>query len=143
MKTYIPKVKEEERDWYLMDADGVILGRLAAQVATILRGKHKPVYTPHLDMGDHVVIINAEKVKVTGKKILQKTYISHSNYPGGLKEKIFRDLQKSQPEKIIIWAVEGMLPHNRLGRAMAKKLKVYRGPEHPHKAQNPMHIEVK
>lgn len=137
MKTYMAKPAEVERKWYVIDASGKPLGRLASEVAAILRGKHKPIYTPHVDTGDYVIIINAEKVVLTGDKLNKKMYRHHSGYPGGLKEMSYRELLQKKPEKAIEIAVKGMLPHNRLGRKMFKKLKVYRGSEHPHQAQKP------
>ncbi|MBO8158074.1 MAG: 50S ribosomal protein L13 [Thermosyntropha sp.] len=131
------KPAEIERKWYVIDASGQTLGRLASEVATILRGKHKPIYTPHVDTGDYVIIINAEKVVLTGNKLDEKLYRRHSGYPGGLKEMTYREFLQKKPEKAIEVAVKGMLPHNRLGRKMFKKLKVYRGSEHPHQAQKP------
>ena len=125
------------RKWYLVDADGVVLGRLASRVATILRGKHKPVFTPHLDMGDHVVVVNADKVHLTGRKRTDKLYRWHTGYIGGLREVTAETMLRTHPERVVEWAVQGMLPKNRLGKAMAKKLKVYRGAEHPHAAQQP------
>ncbi|MGH7356188.1 MAG: 50S ribosomal protein L13 [Candidatus Rokuibacteriota bacterium] len=126
-----------ERKWYLVDADGVVLGRLASRVATILRGKHKPTFTPHLDTGDHVVVVNADKVHLTGRKRTDKLYRWHTGYIGGLREVTAETMLKTHPERVVEWAVQGMLPKNRLGKAMAKKLKVYRGAEHPHAAQQP------
>ncbi|SHG75333.1 LSU ribosomal protein L13P [Thermosyntropha lipolytica DSM 11003] len=137
MKTYMAKPAEIERKWYVIDASGQPLGRLASEVAAILRGKHKPIYTPHVDTGDYVIVINAEKIVLTGDKLNKKMYRHHSGYPGGLKEMSYRDLLQKKPEKAIELAVKGMLPHNRLGRKMFKKLKVYRGSEHPHQAQKP------
>ena len=137
MKSYIAKPAEVERKWYVIDAEGKTLGRLASEVASILRGKKKPIYTPHVDTGDYVIVINAEKVRVTGKKEEQKIYKSHSGYPGGLKETTLRELRAKKPEEIIRHAVKGMMPKGKLGRQMFKKLKVYAGPEHPHTAQNP------
>ena len=134
-KTYIPSKEKIEKQWYLIDAQDKILGRLASRIAIILRGKHKPIYTPHLDTGDFVVVINAEGVKVTGNKLEDKKYRTHSGYPGHLKEKDLQELMEAKPEEVIVQAVKGMLPKNKLGRAMIKKLKVYRGPEHPHQAQ--------
>jgi len=131
-----------ERDWYVVDAEGKTLGRLASQIAHILRGKHKPTYTPHVDTGDFVIVINADKIKVTGNKADQKKYYSHSGYPGGLKEMNFNELMAKHPTRAIYIAVKGMLPHNRLGRAMLKKLKVYAGPDHPHSAQMPKKLEI-
>ena len=126
-----------ERKWYLVDADNQVLGRLATRVATILRGKHKPTFTPHLDVGDHVVVVNAEKVHLTGRKRADKMYRWHTGYIGGLREVTADQMLRTHPERVIEWAVQGMLPKNRLGRAMAKKLKVYRGAAHPHQAQQP------
>lgn len=130
-------VEEVTRKWYLVDAEGKVLGRLATQVAVLLRGKHKPAYTPHLDVGDHVVVVNAEKVHLTGRKRTSKTYRWHTGYLGGLREVSAAEMLKTHPERVIEWAVQGMLPKGRLGRAMARKLKVYRGREHPHAAQRP------
>ncbi len=143
MKTYMAKPLEVERKWYVIDADGQTLGRLASEVAVILRGKHKAIYTPHVDTGDFVIIINAEKVVLTGNKLDQKKYRRHSGYPGGLKEVSYRDLMDRRPERAVEVAIKGMLPHNRLGRQMFKKLKVYRGSEHPHAAQKPEVREIK
>ncbi len=143
MKTYMAKPLEVERKWYVIDASGQTLGRLATEVATILRGKHKPIYTPHVDTGDYVIIINAEDIVLTGKKLDQKMYRRHSGYPGGLKEMTYRNLLNKRPEKAIEAAVKGMLPHNRLGRKMFAKLKVYKGSEHPHQAQQPEVRELK
>ncbi len=137
MKTYVAKPEDFNRDWYLVDASDQVLGRLASQIAQRLRGKHKPVYTPHLDTGDFVVVINAEKVRLTGRKLDQKTYWRHSGYPGGIKGVSARRLLESKPEELIRQAVRGMLPKNRLGRKLLKKLKVYAGAEHPHQAQQP------
>ncbi len=137
MKTYMAKPNELERKWYILDAEGKVLGRLATEAATILRGKHRPTYTPHVDTGDHVIIINADKAVLTGNKLKTKEYIRHSGYPGGLKRTSYEIVMKDKPELAVRKAVVGMLPHNRLGAAMAKKLKVYRGSEHPHEAQKP------
>ncbi len=142
MKTYIPKKGEIEKKWYIVDAKGKVLGRIASEIAKLLRGKNKPQYTPFLDTGDFVIVINAEKVKVTGKKERDKIYYSHSGYPGGLKERRLEELRAKKPEEIIKKAVWGMLPKNALGRKMFKKLKVYRGDEHPHKAQKPEKLEI-
>ncbi len=142
MKTYMAKANEIERKWFIVDAEGKTLGRLASEVAKILRGKHKPIYTPHVDTGDHVIIVNAEKVVLTGKKLDQKMYRRHSGYPGGLKEIPYRRFMAEKPEKAVYEAVRGMLPHNRLGRKMIKKLRVYRGTEHPHQAQKPEVLEI-
>ena len=133
-----PSVETIKRDWFLIDAKDKTLGRLSSNIATILRGKNKPTFTPHLDSGDFVVVINAEKVEVTGKKSSQKLYRRHSGRPGGMKVEKFESLQKRIPERIIEQAVKGMLPHNSLGRQQFKKLKVYKGSEHPHTAQNPV-----
>lgn len=137
MKSYIAKPAEVERKWYVIDAEDKTLGKIASEVASILRGKKKPIYTPHVDTGDYVIVINAEKVRVTGKKEEQKIYKSHSGYPGGLKETTLRELRAKKLEEIIRHAVKGMMPKGKLGRQMFKKLKVYAGPEHPHTAQNP------
>ncbi len=137
MKTYYPKKDEIQREWVLIDANDQNLGRLATRIATILLGKHKPEFTPGVDMGDFVVVINAERIRVTGNKMDQKVYYRHSGYPGGLKEITLREQLRRHPERVIRSAVWGMLPHNRLGRKLLKHLKVYAGPEHPHAAQNP------
>ena len=142
MKTYSAKAETVERDWFLIDADGKTLGRLATEVARRLRGKHKAVYTPHVDTGDYIVVINAEKVKVTGNKAKDKMYYTHSGYMGGLKEINFEDLIQKAPERVIEAAVKGMLPKNPLGRAMYRKLKVYAGKEHKHTAQQPQVLEI-
>jgi large subunit ribosomal protein L13 len=143
VKTYMAKPTDVDRKWYVIDASNQTLGRLATEVATILRGKHKPTFTPHVDTGDFVIVINAEKVRLTGNKLSQKKYQHHSGYPGGLKEMDYRTLLQRRPEKAIELAVKGMLPHNRLGDQMYKKLKVYRGSEHPHQAQKPELRELK
>jgi large subunit ribosomal protein L13 len=135
MKTYSVKAKDIERRWHVIDASGQTLGKLATQVANLLMGKHKPIYTPHLDTGDYVIVLNATKVKVTGKKPKQKIYYRHSGYPGGIKAETYEELMTAHPTRVIEHAVKGMLPHNRLGRAMYKKLKVYTGDSHPHQAQ--------
>lgn len=137
MGTPQPKADEVVRKWYVVDAQGRVLGRLATQLATILRGKHKPVYAHHLDVGDFVVVVNAEKVHLTGRKLTDKLYRWHTGYIGNLREVTAQKMLKTRPERVIEWAVQGMLPKGRLGRAMARKLKVYRGPEHPHAAQRP------
>ena len=142
MKTYVVKADEIERSWWVVDAADQTLGRLATRIATLLEGKHKPVYSPHLDTGDHVVVINAARIKVTGNKLDQKSYYRHSGYPGGLKEENLRALMARKPEIVIERAVKGMLPQNRLGRAMFKKLRVYRGADHPHQAQSPTAAEL-
>lgn len=136
-KTYSAKPTEVKRTWYVVDAEGKTLGRLASAIAHTLRGKHKPMYTPHIDTGDYVIVINAEKVKVTGAKEVDKMYYRHSGYPGGLKSAALKDLRAKHPERIIEGAVQGMLPRNTLGRAQFKKMKIYVGAEHPHGAQNP------
>ncbi|HHW91836.1 MAG TPA: 50S ribosomal protein L13 [Firmicutes bacterium] len=135
--TYMAKPREIQRKWYVLDATGKPLGRLATEVARILRGKHKPIYTPHIDTGDHVIVINAEKVVLTGQKLQQKEYIRHTGYPGGLKRIKYEKIMQEKPERAVEKAIKGMLPHNRLGRAMARKLRVYRGPDHKHQAQVP------
>ena len=137
MKTYLPKVKVDERKWHVIDAEGAVLGRLAVQVADVLRGKNKPVYTAHLDAGDFVVVINAEKVKVTGNKETAKEYMTYSGWKGGEKYTTVADLRARHPEMLIHRAVRGMIPKNRLGRVLLTKLKVYKGKEHPHAAQQP------
>jgi large subunit ribosomal protein L13 len=137
MKTHTTTPSEITREWWLVDADGVVLGRLASEVAKRLRGKHKPSFSPHLDTGDHVVVVNAAKVLLTGNKLTQKRAYRHSGYPGGLREIPYASLMSSRPEMAVEKAVKGMLPSNRLGRAMLKKLKVYAGPDHPHEAQKP------
>lgn len=142
VKTYAVKASEIERQWWLVDASGQTLGRLATRIAMLLEGKHKVIYSPHLDTGDHVVVLNAAKIKVTGNKLAQKHYYRHSNYPGGLKQESLATLLERKPELIIERAVKGMLPQNRLGRAMFKKLKVYAGADHPHQAQQPMAAEL-
>jgi len=141
--TYIAKPADVNRKWYVVDAEGKTLGRLASQVASILRGKHKPIYTPHVDTGDFVIIINAEKVVLTGKKLDQKMYRHHSRYPGGLKEVPYRKFLAQKPEFAVFEAVRGMLPKGPLGRKMIKKLKVYRGPEHKNQAQQPEFLDIK
>jgi len=137
MTTVMPKDEAVDRKWFLLDAQDQVLGRLATRVATILRGKHKVVFAPHLDVGDHVVVINAEKVHLTGRKMTDKVYRWHTGYIGGLREVSAERMLRTHPERVIEWAVQGMLPKGRLGRAMFKKLKVYRGAEHPHAAQKP------
>ncbi len=137
MKTIFAKNTDVVKKWHVIDAEGLVVGRLASRVASILRGKNKPIYTPHVDTGDFVIIINAEKVRFTGNKLQQKAYYHHSGYPGGIKKRIAEDVMKDFPERIITSAIRGMLPKNTLGRYQLGKLKVYRGPEHPHKAQNP------
>ncbi len=142
MKTISIKKSEVTKNWWVADAEGKILGRFASKISQILRGKHKPYFTPHMDMGDFVVIINAEKINVTGKKETNKTYFSHTGYPGGGKEKSLASVRKSNPERILMNAVKGMLPHNKLGRSMLTHLKIYSGPNHPHLAQNPKNLEA-
>jgi large subunit ribosomal protein L13 len=142
VKTYAVKASEIERQWWVVDASDQTLGRLATRIATLLEGKHKPTYSPHIDTGDHVVVVNAGRIKVTGNKLLQKRYYRHSGYPGGLKEESLQALMARKPELVIERAVKGMLPQSRLGRAMFKKLKVYGGPEHPHQAQQPQAAEL-
>jgi large subunit ribosomal protein L13 len=142
MKTYSTKPSEIERQWYVVDAEGQTLGRLASEIAKILKGKHKPIYAPHLDTGDYVIVINAEKVHVTGHKMDQKMYYRHSGYPGGLTGLTLREQLDRHPTRVIRSAVRGMLPHNRLGRAMLAKLKVYAGDAHPHAAQQPRALEL-
>ncbi|MCD6407897.1 50S ribosomal protein L13 [bacterium] len=138
----VETVKKMEKEWFLIDAEGQILGRLASNIAKILMGKHKPTYTPNIDTGDYVIVVNAEKIKVTGKKLTDKIYYRHSGYLGGLKEETLMSLLSRKPEKVIELAVKGMLPKNKLGRKMIKKLKVYRGPEHPHQAQKPKVLKI-
>ena len=142
MKTYIPKTADIDRKWYVVDADGMVLGRLASQVANILRGKNKPTYTPHVDTGDHVIVINASKIVLTGKKLDQKVYYHHSGYAGGLKETKYRKLMAEKPEFALRRAVVGMLPKGPLGRKMATKLRIYAGPEHEQAAQKPEVLEL-
>ena len=142
MSTFMAKAGEVERNWYVIDASGKTLGRLAVQVADLLRGKNKPTYTPHIDTGDYVIVINAEKIKVTGKKLDQKIYYHHSDYVGGMKETDLKTMIAKKPEKVIELAVKGMLPKGPLGRKMIKKMFVYAGPEHPHQAQKPEALEV-
>lgn len=141
IKTYTPKPQDIKREWWIVDADGQTLGRLASQIALILRGKHKPIYAPHIDTGDFVIIINAEKVRVTGNKEEDKFYHRHSGYPGGLTSISLRDQRRRFPERILESAVRGMLPKNSLGTSMFKKLKIYAGPAHPHEAQQPKPLE--
>ncbi len=143
MKSYMARPLEVERKWYVVDAEGRTLGRLATEIATILRGKNKPQYTPHVDTGDFVVVVNAEKVIVTGRKAEQKVYRRHSGYPGGLKETSYERMMERRPTEILRRAVKGMMPKNRLARQQLRKLKIYAGPEHPHAAQNPQPYEVR
>ena len=142
MKTFITKPAEVERQWFIVDAQGQTLGRLASRIATILRGKHKPGFSPSVDCGDYVVVINADKIHVTGRRMDQKVYYRHSNYPGGLTEVTLREQLENYPTRPIELAVKGMLPKNKLGRKMIKKLKVYAGEEHPHQAQQPVPMEL-
>ena len=142
MKTYNPKPGEIQRDWLIVDAEGKTLGRLATQIAERLRGKNKPQFAPHVDIGDFVVVVNAEKIAVTGKKLEQKIYYKHSGYPGGLRERTLREQLQRQPTEVLRKAVKGMLPRNRLARHQLTKLKIYAGPEHPHEAQAPAPFEV-
>ena len=142
MRTYSPKPKDVQRQWHVVDATDVVLGRLASQVARLLRGKHKPIFAPHVDTGDFVVIVNAAKVAVTGNKRADKLAYRHSGYPGGLRSVAYGELLARRPERAVEKAVWGMLPHNTLGRAMRKKLKVYAGPDHPHQAQQPVPYEL-
>lgn len=143
MRTYTPKPADVERQWHVIDATDVVLGRLASQVATLLRGKHKPIYAPHLDTGDFVIIINADKVALSGKKLEQKKAYRHSGYPGGLRAIAYSDLMEKHPERAVEKAIKGMLPKNTLGRKMFSKLKVYAGSEHPHQAQQPVPYDIK
>lgn len=142
MKTYTVRAEDIERGWFLVNAEGKTLGRLASEIAKVLRGKHKPIYTPHLDCGDYVIVINADKVQVTGRKLDQKMYYRHSGYPGGIKSISLRNQLQKHPERVLEAAVRGMLPKNRLGRKMLKKLKVYAGDSHPHQAQQPEALEL-
>ena len=135
MKSYMAKANEVERKWYVIDAEGKVLGRLASEIASVLRGKRKPIFTPHVDCGDFVIVINADKVVLTGNKLNQKIHAYHTGYPGGRREVVYAEMMEKRPEKVIELAVKGMLPKNRLGRKMIKKLKVYTGSEHPHTAQ--------
>ena len=142
MKTYQANAQDRERGWYVVDAGGKTLGRLATQIANVLRGKHKPTYTPHVDVGDFVIVVNAEKIAVTGDKREKKLYWRHSGYPGGIRSRTLGDLLEKRPEEVIRKAVKGMLPRNRLARQQLRKLKVYAGPEHPHRAQKPEQLET-
>jgi large subunit ribosomal protein L13 len=142
VKTYQANAQDRERDWYVVDAEAKTLGRLATQIANVLRGKHKPTYTPHVDVGDFVVVINAEKVHVTGKKREDKVYWRHSGYPGGIRSRTLGEMLDRRPEEVLRRAVKGMLPRNRLARKQLTKLKVYAGPEHPHQAQKPETLEI-
>jgi len=136
-KTFTPRAGDIERQWFVVDAEGKTLGRLASRIAHILRGKHKPTYSPHMDLGDHIVVINAEKIRVTGRKAEKKVYYRHTGYPGGLRTTTYEDMLNKHPERILRIAVKGMMPNNILGRQMFKKLRVYAGPEHGHSAQQP------
>ena len=142
MRTYVVRQEEITRKWFVVDADGKTLGRLASAIAQILKGKHKPMYSPHLDVGDYVVVINAERIAVTGRKMDQKMYYRHTGYPGGIRESNLRDLLARHPTYAVKFAIKGMLPKNRLGRKMIRKLKIYAGPEHPHQAQHPEVLEL-
>jgi large subunit ribosomal protein L13 len=142
VRTFTAKTAEIKREWYVIDAEGQTLGRLASKIAPIIKGKHKPIYTPHLDCGDFVIVINAEKVRVTGRKLDQKFYYRHSGYPGGLSSISLRDQLAAHPERVLQAAVRGMLPKNKLGRQMIKKLKVYAGDSHPHQAQQPKLLKL-
>ena len=142
MKTYVANSLDRERNWLLVDAEGQTLGRLATQIADALRGKLKPTYTPHIDVGDFVIVVNAEKIAVTGNKLREKMYYRHSGHPGGLKKRTLSDMLERRPEEVIRLAVKGMMPRNRLGRKQLTKLKVYAGPDHPHEAQQPKPMEI-
>lgn len=142
MRTYSPKASEIQRSWYIVDAEGLTLGRMASEVAKVLRGKHKPTYTPHLDTGDHVIIVNADKVVLSSGKADKKQVYRHSGYPGGLRSRTYAELLGSSPEEAVRRTVRGMIPKNRLGRAQLKKLKVYAGPTHPHAAQQPQPLDL-
>jgi len=141
MKTYWTKEEDVERKWFVVDAEGETLGRLASRIATILRGKHKPIYNPAVDTGDYVIVVNAEKIHTTGRRLDQKKYYRHSGYPGSMKERTLREMLEKHPDRVIQKAVRGMLPKNVLGRKMIRKLRVYAGPEHPHQAQQPEPLE--
>lgn len=141
--SWTPKASDLQRDWLVVDVDGQVLGRVATQIATLLRGKHKPTYAPHVDNGDYVIVVNADKIRVTGRKADQIEYIRHTGYPGGLKRVPYRTMLARHPERIIKFAVKGMLPKNRLGRRLMKKLHVYAGARHPHAAQQPTTVEIK
>jgi len=140
-KTHVVKVSDIERAWYVVDAEGLTLGRLASKIAYVLKGKHKPIYSPHLDVGDYVIVVNADKIAVTGRKMDKKTYFWHTGYPGGIRSRNLRDQLDRHPTAAVKAAVKGMLPKNRLGRRMLEKLKVYAGPDHPHQAQQPQPFE--
>ena len=143
LKTYVPKQGEIEKKWYVIDAEGQVIGRVAVEAAKILRGKHKPSFTPFLDCGDHVVIVNAAKALLTGRKSEQKKYYRHSGYPGGIREISFRQMMEKHPERVLELAITGMLPHTRLGRKQGTNFRVYAGPDHPHTAQQPIPFEMK
>ena len=143
MRTISAKKEDVKREWYLVDAEGEVLGRLSSQVAAVLRGKHKPIFTPHVDTGDFVIVINADKVRLTGSKIEDKIYYRHTGYPDGLKSESLRNYLEKKPDELVRRSIRGMLPKNKLGRAMFKKLKVYSGHEHPHEAQMPKTFEIK
>ena len=143
MGTYSPKASEIQRDWYVVDAEGMVLGRLATEVARLLRGKHKPTFAPNVDGGDFVIVINADKVAISGDKLNNKMAYSHSGYPGGLRSRTIGELMQKHPDRVVEKAIVGMLPHNKLSRQIQKKLKVYAGPEHPHTAQQPVTYEIK
>lgn len=142
MKTYVPKKENIEKKWWLIDAENQVLGRLATEVAVLLRGKRKPQYADFLDCGDHVIVVNADKIKFTGRKMQQKKYYTHSGYPGGIREKNLEEMMEKNPEEVLRKAVRGMIPKNKLNRAIHKKLKVYRGPDHPHEAQSPQEYKL-
>lgn len=142
MKTYVPKQGQIEKKWYVIDAEGQVLGRVAAAAAVLLRGKHKPQYTPYLDCGDNVIIVNALKARLTGNKETDKKYYHHSGYMGGIKSTTYSDMVKKHPTRAMMFAVQGMLPHNRLGRALAKNVRIYAGAEHPHEAQSPQLFDL-
>jgi large subunit ribosomal protein L13 len=142
IKTYTPRAAEIQREWFVIDAKDQTLGRLATQIAVLLRGKHKPMFSPHMDVGDYVIVLNCDKIRVTGRKLDQKFYYRHSGYPGGLKSVSLREMLHRRPERVIQSAVRGMLPKNRLGRKMIKKLKIYAGDTHPHQAQKPKVFEL-
>lgn len=142
VRTFQAKEVDVDKKWFIVDAEGKVLGRLASNIARILRGKHKPIFTPHVDTGDYVIVVNADKVQVTGKRQEQKSYFHYSGYPGGAKVRLFKDVIKKNPEFVIEHAVKGMIPHNRLGRRIIKKLKVYAGPTHPHVAQQPTELKM-
>jgi large subunit ribosomal protein L13 len=142
IKTYTPRAAEIQREWFVIDAKDQTLGRLATQIAVLLRGKHKPMFSPHMDVGDYVIVLNCDKIRVTGRKLDQKFYYRHSGYPGGLKSESLREMLRRHPERVIQAAVRGMLPKNRLGRKMIKKLKIYAGDTHPHQAQKPKVFEL-